>query len=121
VLGLFPTERHRATDMVELGADGRVVRVEVRPEVTALRYSWLIAVWSPVFTRFLHDAVRSLPSAPSESGGELQIGAVVRSAVDAGLRVEGVEFPSGSYRDIGTPEELAAAMREHARLPADPA
>jgi glucose-1-phosphate thymidylyltransferase len=113
VLGLFPTERFRTTDMVELGAGGRVVRVEVRPESTALRYNWLIAVWSPVFTRFLHEAVRSAPAADE---GELQIGAVVRSAVDAGLRVEGVELPQGRYRDIGTPGELAAAMRENARL-----
>lgn len=116
VLGLFPTTRHRTTDMVELGEDGRVVRMEVRPESTTLRYNWLIAVWSPVFTRFLHKAVRSAPG----EGPELQIGAVVRSAVAAGLRVEGVEIPSGSYRDIGTPGELAAAVREHARLAADP-
>jgi len=47
---------------------------------------------------------------------ELQIGAVVQVAVAAGLHVEGVEFPQGSYRDIGTPAELAAAMREHARI-----
>lgn len=115
VLGLFPTERFRSTDMVELGDDGRILRVEVRPESTTLRYNWLIAVWSPVFTRFLHDAVASAPVVE----GELQIGAVVRAAVEGGLRVEGVEFPEGSYRDIGTPGELAAAVREHARLPSD--
>jgi hypothetical protein len=45
---------------------------------------------------------------------------VVRSAVEAGLRVEGVEIPGGFYRDVGTPAELAAAIREHARLPSDP-
>lgn len=112
VLGLFPTERFQTTDMVELAPDGRVARVEVRPRSTSLCFNWLIAVWSPVFTRFLHQAVRA--SAAGE--GELQIGAVVRDAVAAGLRVEGVEFPAGSYRDIGTPAELAAAMREHARL-----
>jgi glucose-1-phosphate thymidylyltransferase len=117
VLGLFPTERCRTTDMVELAPDGRVTRVEVRPEVTALRHNWLIAVWSPVFTRFLHDAVQNAPQAE----GELQIGAVVQAAVEAGLRVEGVEIPGGSYRDVGTPAELAAAIREHARLPSDPA
>jgi glucose-1-phosphate thymidylyltransferase len=94
-----------------------VALVEVRPESTSLRYNWLIAVWSPVFTRFLHEAVRKAPS----DKGELQIGAVVRSAVEAGLHVEGVEFPAGRYRDVGTPAELAAAVREHARLPSDPA
>ncbi|HEY2291382.1 MAG TPA: dTDP-glucose pyrophosphorylase, partial [Thermoanaerobaculia bacterium] len=65
-----------------------------------------------VFTRFLHEAVRNAP----EGEREFQIGAAVRSAVEAGLRVEGVEFPQGSYRDVGTPAELAAAIREHTRL-----
>jgi glucose-1-phosphate thymidylyltransferase len=115
VLGLFPAERHQTTDMVELDAKGRVVRVEIRPARTALRFNWLIAVWSPVFTRFLHEAVRGAATDGSD-GPELQIGAVVRSAVEAGLRVEGVEFPAGSYRDVGTPGELAAAMRENARI-----
>jgi glucose-1-phosphate thymidylyltransferase len=112
VLGLFPAERHQTTDMVELGAEGQVVRVEIRPVSTALRFNWLIAVWSPVFTRFLHEAVKSAPA----DGPEFQIGAVVRSAVEAGLRVEGVEFPDGSYRDVGTPAELAAAIRERAGI-----
>jgi len=112
VLGLFPTERFRTTDMVEVAPDGRVVRVEVRPENTALRFNWLIAVWGPAFTRFLHETVQSQPVGE----GEFQIGAVVQAAVTAGLHVEGVEFPGGSYRDVGTPTELAAAMREHARI-----
>ncbi len=116
VLGLFPAERFRTTDMVELTPDGRVVRVEVRPRSTSLRFNWLIAVWGPAFTGFLHAAVGKAP--PEES--ELQIGAVVQGAVDSGLHVEGVEFPEGSYRDIGSPGELAAAMREHARLDSDP-
>ncbi len=112
VLGLFPTERFRTTDMVELGPDGRVVRVEVRPESTVLRFNWLIAVWGPAFTHFLHEAVQKTPAGE----GEFQIGTVVRGAVEAGLHVEGVEFPEGSYRDVGTPSELAAAMSEHARI-----
>jgi glucose-1-phosphate thymidylyltransferase len=110
VLGLFPTERFQSTDMVELGPDGRVVRVEVRPESTALRFNWLIAVWGPAFTRFLHETVQGQAAGEEE----FQIGTVVQGAVAAGLHVEGVEFPGGSYRDVGTPAELAAAMRENA-------
>jgi dTDP-glucose pyrophosphorylase len=89
----------------------------VRPETTALRHNWLIAVWSPVFTRFLRATVQNAP----RDEGELQIGAMVQAAVAAGLQVEGVEIPGGSFRDVGTPAELAAAIREHARLPSDPA
>ena len=117
VLGLFPAERFQSTDMVELGPDGRVQRVEVRPQTTSLRCNWLIAVWSPVFTRFLHERVGEA----SSGTGEFQVGAVVQAAVAGGLRVEGVELPEGSYRDIGTPAELAAAMREHAHLAPGPA
>ncbi|MES1241374.1 MAG: sugar phosphate nucleotidyltransferase [Acidobacteriota bacterium] len=108
VLGLFPTERCRTTDMVECGPDGRVRRIEVRPETTTLRFNWLIAVWGPAFTRLLVETVRSA----SDDRVELQIGTVVRAAVEAGLRVEGVELPDGRFRDVGTPDDLAAAVRE---------
>jgi glucose-1-phosphate thymidylyltransferase len=116
VLGMFPTERFRTTDMVELGPDGQVVRIEVRPESTALRFNWLIAVWGPAFTRFLHEAVRATPAGE----GELQLGAMMQAAVTAGLRVEGLEIPEGAWRDVGTPEGLAAAQRELARIPGGP-
>lgn len=116
VLGLFPARNPRTTDMVELTPEGRVTRIEIRPQATDLRYNWLLAVWGPTFTRLLRAAVRE--SAREETSGtpELQIGAVVQRAIAAGLRVEGVPFPEGSYRDIGTPVELAAALREHAHL-----
>lgn len=113
VLGMFPTERYRTTDMVATDPDGRVVRIEVRPESTTLRFNWLIAVWGPAFTRFLHETVRDAPAGE----GELQIGAVMTAALAAGLRVDGVEIPEGTWRDVGTPEELAAAQRELARIP----
>lgn len=115
VLGLFPTQRHQTTDMVELGPDGRVRRIEVRPQTTALRYNWLIAVWGPAFTRHLHETVASAASA-REGGREFQIGAVVQAAVESGLHVEGVELPDGTFRDVGTPGDLAAALREGAAL-----
>lgn len=113
VLGLFPTARCQTTDMVDCGPDGRVRRIEVRPASTSLRFNWLIAVWTPVFTRHLHEWFRAAATAGE---GELQIGAVVRAAVEAEMRVEGVEFPEGWFRDVGTPGDLAEAMRDGARL-----
>ena len=107
VLGLFPTEGCRTTDMVDCGPDGRVRGIEIRPEATSLRFNWLIAVWTPIFTRILGESVRSAP----QDGGELQIGAVMRNALEGGLHVQGVEFPEGRFRDIGTPADLAAALR----------
>lgn len=108
-LGLFPARRPETTDMVEVDAAGRVVRIEVRPAVTALRSCWLLAVWGPRFTEHLHDAVAA---AREGAGGELQIGAVVAGALAAGLDVRALEIPDGWYRDVGTPEELAAVLRQ---------
>jgi len=125
VLGLFPARRPQSTDMVELEASstggpgaeaGPVRRILVRPETTRLRYNWLIAVWGPKLTEHLHAEVdqarRSRKRAGSADGpDEIQLGALFQRAIEAGLAVEGVAFPDGGYRDLGTPEELAAARR----------
>lgn len=107
VLGLVATDRPQTTDMVEVDAEGRVKRVEVRPATTALRLCWLLAVWGPAFTEHLHRAVARAPRA-----GEQQIGAVVAEAVACGLDVRGVELAGGWHRDLGTPEAWTAALRE---------
>jgi glucose-1-phosphate thymidylyltransferase len=115
VLGLFPAERPETTDMVEVDAAGRVVRIEVRPRETALRLCWLLAVWGPAFTEHLHEVVESARRRDAFEGyaaGELQIGAVVAGALERGLDVRGIEIAGGWFRDIGTPEDLAAVMRQ---------
>ncbi|HET9768697.1 MAG TPA: dTDP-glucose pyrophosphorylase [Thermoanaerobaculia bacterium] len=115
VLGLFPAVRPETTDMVEVDAGGRVVRIEVRPRDTTLRLCWLLAVWGPAFTEHLHEMVESVRHRDTAEGhvaGELQIGAVVAGAVERGLDVRGVEIAGGWFRDIGTPEDLAAVMRQ---------
>jgi glucose-1-phosphate thymidylyltransferase len=107
VLGLFPALRPETTDMVDVDASGRVRRVEVRPRATTLHLCWIVAVWGPRFTEHLHATV----AAASSEGSELQIGAVVAGAVDAGLDVRGLELPGAWYRDVGSPADLAAAWR----------
>jgi hypothetical protein len=107
-LGLFPAARCQTTDMVDCGPDGRVRRIEIRPAATDLRRNWLIAVWGPAFTAFLHRTVQQ----GSRQDCELQLGEVMAAALAAGLHVEGVDFPEGAFRDLGTPADLAAALRE---------
>jgi len=114
-LGLFPTERPETTDMVEVDGEGRVTRIEVRPQATTLRHCWLVAVWGPAFTEHLHEMVAEARSwSAGTAAGELQIGAVVAGAVERGLDVRGVEIEGGWFRDVGTPEDLAAVMRQGA-------
>jgi hypothetical protein len=40
-------------------------------------------------------------------------GAVLKKAVQAKLKVEGVMFPSGSYIDVGLPQHLIRAVKYH--------
>ena len=42
--------------------------------------------------------------------GEVYRGHLIQTVVDAGLRVDGIPFPDGSFLDLGTPEDLARAV-----------
>jgi len=112
-LGLFPTDRPEKADMVELDPRGRVRRIEIKPPSTALRFTWLYAVWGPRFTALLHDAV-ARHAAPER---ELQLSGVIERGLSDGFRVEAVPFPSGSHLDIGTPGDLARARARFAAQP----
>lgn len=110
-LGLFPVEPERrpTTDMVRLGADGRVEDVEVRPAASELERNWLLAVWGPRFTDWLHEQMSLVAQdagSPVEAP-ELKLGTLLRRALAAGLHLHGVPFDRGSYLDLGTPEGLA--------------
>lgn len=107
VLGLFPTQQYWKAGMVEFDATGRVSQIIEKPQQTDLKYMWAIAVWTPRFTQFLQDYLAThVPEV------ELPIGNVIQAGIAAGLRVEAETFPEGSYLDVGTPEDLARAIRD---------
>ncbi len=117
VLGLFKTNQPHKVDMVDIEPDGRIREIQIKPASTHFCYTWLIAVWTPVFTCFMHDYVtargnirndkRSDASIAEE--GELFIGDVIQSAIEHDMRVDSVVFSKGKYLDIGTPEDIAKA------------
>ena len=119
VLGLYPAHDHRVMDMIRVDAGGRVTELVLKPAQTNLHYAWVCAVWAPAFTQFLHDFILSdeRRQYQREGGcqidpqGDLPIGAVIQAAIFKGLRVDGVTFPTGTYIDIGTPDDLAKALR----------
>jgi glucose-1-phosphate thymidylyltransferase len=113
VLGVFPAERPYKGDMIETDAQERVRRIVIKPLVTELRYTWMIAVWTPAFTRFMHDHLAILLRAQSTASRELFVGDVIQPAIDAGLRVEAERFDTGRVIDIGTPEDLKEAIRRY--------
>ena len=122
VLGLVPFEPPHKGGMVKFDAQGRVQLVVEKPEQSDLRHSWFIAVWTPVFTEFLHQhlvAIETLKGQREREGNplalrELPIGDVIQAAIESGLRVEAEVFPEGHFLDIGTPGDLVRAVQNFA-------
>jgi glucose-1-phosphate thymidylyltransferase len=127
VLGLFPACQPEKMDMVDLDADGRIRQIVIKPVQTYLRYTWLIAVWTPVFTRFMHRHLAAVQSVNGQAGAagdavkqrELFVGDVIQAAIESDLRIESQFFPDGTYLDIGTPDDLVKAVRNAGSLPGE--
>jgi len=120
VLGLFPTDQPHAADMVEWDDSGQVRRIVIKPAQTDLRYAWIIAVWTPAFTHFMHAYLVAIQKGAQDKASngkpkprELFVGHVIQAAIEAGLRVEKLLFPDGSYRDIGTPDNLVKTVHNN--------
>lgn len=120
VLGLHEIEDPRVWDMVDSDAEGRVREIVMKPASTTLTFGWHFAVWTPAFTDFLHGFLRAdetkrnldrLASKANDPGGDLAMGVVLQAALKAGLSIQSVTFPGERYLDIGTPENLAKAVR----------
>jgi glucose-1-phosphate thymidylyltransferase len=119
VLGLFAAEQPSEMDMVELDRDQRVCGIQIKPSQTYLRYTWIIAVWTPAFTHFMHEwLLNRLKIEHQDQTGrltpehqELYVGDVIQVALENNIIVESVFFSDGSYSDIGTPEKLMTAVR----------
>jgi glucose-1-phosphate thymidylyltransferase len=120
VLALTLAHDIKAMDMVDIDPQYRVCNIQLKPRKTRLRYAWFCAVWAPTFTEFLHQFLRKIkkmggaglvPNRRIDSQGDIPVGAVLRAAVRAKLKVEGVIFPTSRYVDIGTPDSLHAAYK----------
>ncbi len=115
VLGLFPTDQPHKWDMVEVDGDGRIRVIEIKPHETLLRYAWSIAVWTPVFSRFMHEYLASIHKGKEQDNRpeqrEVILGDVIKAAINNNLQVQGVLFPEDTCLDIGSPEDLVKAVR----------
>lgn len=110
VLGLFATERPEKMDMVALDDEGLVQDIVIKPKATELRRTWILAVWTPVFSAFLDQRLRTLDAPDGPGSDEVHLGDVVRAALAEGWRIDAVDVSDGRYCDIGTPDELAEAL-----------
>jgi len=111
VLGLFPWEGPGPEDMVDVDENGMVRAITLREAASGLRYTWVVCVWSPAFTEFMHSFLASSEASGEAERREFTLTHVFRAALAGGLKVESVAFPDGEFVDIGTPEGLVAAQR----------
>jgi glucose-1-phosphate thymidylyltransferase len=124
VLGLFPAPDYRQMDMVQIDVDGRVMGIHLKPDRTDSHFAWICAAWSTVFTRFMHNYLQDIPmvenavsrdvadmEARASARQELSVGHVLKAALQDGLHIQSVTFPTGSYIDIGTPHGLKKALQ----------
>ena len=105
-------------DMVDFDENGHINKIEIKPVKTNLIYTWIIAVWTPHFTQFMHDYVANCVKTNNANGNlneercfkKLCLGDVFQVAIYAGMTVNKVEVENVRYMDIGTPEDLYRAV-----------
>ncbi len=110
--------------MVDICDDGRIKQILIKPIKTNLRYTWVIDVWTPVFTHFMHKYLSTLQESNEQHNTrnnimerrELFVGEVIQADINNKLKVEGVFFPDSSCLDIGTPRDLVKAVRSETTL-----
>jgi glucose-1-phosphate thymidylyltransferase len=109
-LGLCPaTHSLSREDRVEVNDAGEVQDIVLNPPESTLAHSWMIAVWKPTFTHFLHQFVQSRLNSAFQA--ELSAGYAIQAGMQAGLRAEGVLVSDAPYVDVGTPDGLNRALR----------
>lgn len=83
---------------------------------TTLQYTWIFAVWTPVFTLYHHEFLRKhlqeVDGSRRAQQEELAVGHVIQAAIQDGVRGQVVIFPDHEYLDIGTPENLFKAVEQ---------
>lgn len=120
VLGLFPSSNPGKMDMVDLNRDGKIYNIQIKPVKTQLQYTWIIAVWTPVFTSFMHDFVladrkireKNPLDFSAEKNQELFMSHVILHALKQNMHIDTVLFPDGNCIDVGTPEDLLNVLKD---------
>lgn len=124
VLGLYPTDQPHKMDVVDLDENGGIRRIRPKPFTKnreKVSYAWLTAIWTPVFTRYLHEFVSEHQKKYLDAGikaieknkGELFVGEVFQAAIEDKLKIETVIFSDGNCLDIGTPDDLAKVLGKY--------
>lgn len=143
-LAVFPTpDAHRLGPVVVRG--DRVHRVFDKPAEPPVMNTWGAAIWGDAFARLLHEELRrdigdigrgavngavngtldgmvngAVNGAAGGPAGEPVLGHYFDLAVRNGLRVRAVEFPGGTFQDVGTPFGVRRSLEGPSLLAVNP-
>jgi glucose-1-phosphate thymidylyltransferase len=115
VFGVYPIKKSVKDDRVVLSGTGRVRNFAVSTSGAKDPHTWLMAVWGPVFTEFLHQFLQKQGSTSSTATAELTVGHALEPAFRAGLHMQGVLFERGRFLDIGVSHNLRKAVQQLSR------
>lgn len=113
VLGLFKTDKPEKADMVVFSNDMRLKDIIIKPKNSQEIYAWVMAVWTPAFTHFMHEKLHNNSAHLDHTNEELHIGDIIRAAILSEMKTSYIKFDSGSFLDIGTPEELKKTKNQN--------
>jgi glucose-1-phosphate thymidylyltransferase len=97
-LGLFLSDRPGKADLVEFDSKRKVRKIVKESKHTRLKYTWGIAAWTPYFTNYLHEKLRSF-NTKTFIERELFISDVKNFTVQDGLRVKDVHVSYKPFID----------------------
>jgi glucose-1-phosphate thymidylyltransferase len=111
ILGVFPAAKPEKIDMVEIDDKSQIRDIIIKPKKTSLKYSWSIAIWTPIFSDFLHNYLENvIINYPIEI--ELQLGEVIKLAISKGMKVHGHIISNKPILDVGTGDDLLLAVKK---------
>lgn len=106
VLGLYKATNPQKMDMIEFDQDNNISRIVIKPEQTELEYTYVNAVWSPGFSKFMYSYITEKQNgAGTDNEFEFYMGDIFQAFINAGKTIEYSLIDDGSYVDIGTVED----------------
>jgi len=107
-LGLFPTNTPSKFGMTATDEDGNVLYTLDKPLKTDLTHAWGCACWSKEFSYLLNEFLDE----KHEFDKEIVLGDVFNYAIEKKLTVKALKLDDAKYIDIGTSDELDAALKK---------
>lgn len=114
VLGLFPATNPQKVDMIQFDGSNRISRFVIKPGKTELHYTYLTALWTPVFSKFMNDYLAGkCREIDADSDPDIHVGDVLQAFINEGNTIQYSKFEEGTYIDIGTVDDYSIAVMKY--------